>query len=81
VRHGTRDVRGTVAVRDRLDVSTLESSPADELGLNDLGHVALTTTEPLVIDRYADSPRTGSLVLVDELTGATVAAGMVESTS
>jgi sulfate adenylyltransferase subunit 1 len=81
VRHGTRDVRGTVTVRDRLDVSTLQSSPADELGLNDLGRVSLSTTEPLVIDRYADSPRTGSLVLVDELTGATVAAGMVESTS
>jgi sulfate adenylyltransferase subunit 1 len=81
VRHATRDVRGTVTVQDRLDVSTLASSPATELGLNDLGRVTLNTTEPLVIDRYSDSPRTGSLVLVDEHTGATVAAGMVESTS
>ncbi len=81
VRHCTRDVRGTVTVRDRLDVSTLQSAPAESLELNDLGRVSVVTTEPLVIDRYADSPRTGSLVLVDELTGATMAAGMVEDTA
>jgi sulfate adenylyltransferase subunit 1 len=78
IRHATRDVRGTATVIDRLDVSTLDSSPAQTLELNDLGRVALTTTEPLVVDRYAEHPRTGSLVLVDELTGATLAAGMVE---
>jgi len=77
IRHSTRDVRGTVKVLDRLNVSTLDSSPADSLALNDLGRVSLSTTEPLVVDRYAESPRTGSLVLVDELTGATLAAGMV----
>ena len=78
VRHTTRDVSGVVsAVHDRLDVSSLDTSPATELELNDIGHATLRLVEPVVAERYVDCRATGALLLVDEHTGATVAAGMV----
>jgi sulfate adenylyltransferase subunit 1 len=64
-------------VRDVLDVTTGRRRPADALGLNDIGTVTVRTAEPLVVDPYAASRRTGGLLLVDEFGGATVGAGMV----
>jgi sulfate adenylyltransferase subunit 1 len=79
VRHTTRDVRAVVGeVTSRLDVTTSRAEPAAELGLNDIGVITLRTAEPLVLDPYARHRATGALLLVDELSGATVAAGMVE---
>jgi sulfate adenylyltransferase subunit 1 len=81
VRHMTREVRGVVAdVRSRLDVLSLVEQPADELVLNDLGRVVLRTSEPLLVDPYAESRRTGSFLIVDEVSGATLGAGMAEET-
>ena len=78
VRHGTRDVRGVVAeVHDVLDVTSGRHRRAEALGLNDIGTVTLRTAEPLVVDPYAASRRTGGLLLVDELGGATAGAGMI----
>jgi sulfate adenylyltransferase subunit 1 len=79
VRHTTRDVRAVVgAIESRLDVTTSRPEPADQLAMNDIGLITLRTAEPLVLDPYARHRATGALLLVDELTGATVAAGMVE---
>jgi sulfate adenylyltransferase subunit 1 len=88
VRHTTRDVRAVVeAVTSRLDVTTGRNfapaapdhgAPAGGLSLNDIGQVRLRTAEPLVVDPYASHRATGAFLLVDENTGATVAAGMVE---
>ena len=79
VRHTTRDVRAVVdAVVSRLDVTTSVSAPAEGLSLNDIGRIRLRTAEPLVVDPYASHRATGAFLLVDETTGATVAAGMVE---
>ena len=79
LRHTTRDVRAVVdTVVSRLDVSTSDSAPAQALALNDIGQVRLRTAEPLVVDAYARHRATGAFLLVDESTGATVAAGMVE---
>jgi sulfate adenylyltransferase subunit 1 len=47
------------------------------LRMNDIGRVALTLAQPVFGDRYADNPATGSFILIDETTNATVAAGMV----
>ena len=78
LRHTTRDVRAVVdAVRSRLDVATLDQADATELSLNDIGSVQLRTAEPLTVDTYATNRSTGAFLLVDEATGATVAAGMV----
>ena len=79
VQHTTRVARAVVQeVIDRLDVVNLtrEKSPAS-LGLNDLGTVRLSTATGLAVDPYHDSRGTGSLLLVDEVTNATVGAAMV----
>jgi sulfate adenylyltransferase large subunit len=74
----TRTVKALVtALHDRLDVTTLERSPADRFGLNDIGRVALRTAAPLAVDAYAEDRTTGAFLLVDEATGATLGAGMV----
>jgi sulfate adenylyltransferase subunit 1 (EFTu-like GTPase family) len=79
VKHTTRTVKAVVtALHDRFDVTTLESGPVEQLGLNDIGRVSLRTASPLVVDAYADDRTTGAFLLVDEVTGSTLGAGMVE---
>ena len=45
--------------------------------MNDIGRVQLRTTVPLNTDTYARNRITGSLILIDEGTNETVAAGMI----
>ena len=62
----------------RLDVNTFEEDgTAAALRLNDIGRIRLRTTLPLLTDPYRRNRTTGSFILVDEGTNATVAAGMV----
>jgi bifunctional enzyme CysN/CysC len=62
----------------RLDVNTLHrDESADVLSLNEIGRVSLRTTAPLFVDEYRRNRSTGSFILVDEATFATVAAGMI----
>jgi len=78
VKHTTRSTPARVStVLGRLDVNRLEVEPAAELANNDIGTVQLTTAVPLAVDPYRKDRITGSFVLVDEGTNATVAAGMV----
>jgi bifunctional enzyme CysN/CysC len=74
--------RWTEAVVDevlyRIDVDTLHrDATASELGLNDIGRVALRTTAPLVYDEYRRNRATGSFVLVDQATNDTAGGGML----
>ena len=79
LKHTTRWSRAIVTdIVHRFDVSTgeVDAGPA-ELPLNGLGRIKLRTTNPLVYDPYAQNRTTGSFILVDESTNATVAAGML----
>jgi sulfate adenylyltransferase subunit 1 len=49
----------------------------DELALNDIGTVRIRLAETIVADAYEVNRSTGAFLLVDEATGATVAAGLV----
>ena len=60
-----------------VDIETLSVHPGTELAPNDIGLVTLQTADWLVVDDYRDNRVTGSFVLIDEVTNATVAAGMV----
>jgi bifunctional enzyme CysN/CysC len=76
--HTTRRVRAFVTeVVYRIDVDTLHRQQARTLEMNDVGRVQLAATEPLCFDPYARNRATGSFVLVDPRTHATVAAGMI----
>ncbi|MGV3618828.1 MAG: sulfate adenylyltransferase subunit 1 [Fimbriimonas sp.] len=79
VLHTSRKVSGVVeAVTSRIDVDTLDASPASHLSLNELGRLRLRTASPLHFDPYSRNPALGSFVLVDPDTNATVAAGMIQ---
>ena len=70
------------AIDDLVDVHTLERMPApQELGLNDIGRVRLRVSSPLVVDPYTSNRRTGSFILIDESSNATVGAGMIATAS
>ncbi len=74
--------RGATAIveeiDDLVDVHTLERVAApQELGLNDIGRVRLRVSSPLVVDPYTSNRRTGSFILIDESSNATVGAGMI----
>ena len=79
IKHTTRTARTMVKdVQYRLDVNTLHrDQETQELGLNEIGRVQLRTTAPLLTDPYSKNRTTGSFILVDEGSGATVGAGMV----
>jgi len=83
IKHTTRLGRAMVKdVQYRLDVNTLHrDQDTKELGLNEIGRVQLRTTVPLLSDPYSKNRTTGSFILIDEATGVTVGAGMINTGS
>src|SRR5438045_9773947 len=65
-------------LESRINVRTFEaeSEPA-ELAMNDIGQIKLLTSKPIVFDAYAANRLTGSFILIEPGTNATVAAGML----
>jgi bifunctional enzyme CysN/CysC len=82
VKHTTRIAMvGGVDVRYRIDVESLRrDESASTLELNDLARVHLRLSSPLVFDSYRRNRVTGSLILIDEATNETVAAGVILDT-
>jgi sulfate adenylyltransferase subunit 1 (EFTu-like GTPase family) len=77
LKHTTRVTPAIVERVDGIfDVNTLQVIEATELKENDIGIVQLRTAAPLALDDYRVDRITGSFVLIDELSFATVAAGM-----
>jgi sulfate adenylyltransferase large subunit len=78
IKHTTQAVRARIdAVRYRIDVNTLEKESATCLELNDMGAVIVKTHKPLFFDPYRRNRATGSFILIDLVSNATVAAGMI----
>jgi bifunctional enzyme CysN/CysC len=75
---GTQSVIGTVTdITSRLDIETLEETPARELHMNEIGRVALSLSHPVACEPYVNSRELGGFILVDRLTRNTVGAGLV----
>jgi sulfate adenylyltransferase large subunit len=62
-----------------VDVNSLEQKQAPTLGLNEIGVVRLELDRPVAFDPYRQNRETGSFILIDRFSNATVAAGMVIS--
>jgi sulfate adenylyltransferase subunit 1 (EFTu-like GTPase family) len=79
LRQTTRETKCRIsATRYKLDVTTLHRTmDGSAVGPNDLARVAVRTTVPLFCDSYKKNRQTGSMLLIDEFTHATVAAGMI----
>ncbi|MDA5286891.1 hypothetical protein NOD94_041025, partial [Streptomyces sp. Isolate_45] len=78
IKHTTRTVKAIVKeIPSRLTLDDLSQHPnPGQLVANDIGRVVVRTAEPLALDAYADSRRTGSFLLIDPADGTTLAAGM-----
>jgi sulfate adenylyltransferase subunit 1 len=79
IRHTTQTARCIVKdVRYKIDINTLHRNESDKaIGLNDIGRISIRTTKPLFVDDYRRNRNTGSIILVDEASNETVAAGMI----
>lgn len=78
LKHTTQMVRAQVARIDaRVDMKTLADEKAETLSLNDVARVRLQLHRAIYFDDYAKNRHTGSFILIDSLTNATVAAGMI----
>ena len=79
IKHTTRSSRALVTdLQYRLDVNTLHrDESADRLDLNEIGRIRIRTTVPLFFDSYRRNRHTGSFIIIDEATNATVGAGMI----
>jgi sulfate adenylyltransferase subunit 1 len=77
--HTTKSIRCMVKeVRYKLDINTLHRNEEEnQINMNDICRVVIRTTQPLFYDSYRQNRITGSLILVDEATNETVAAGMI----
>jgi sulfate adenylyltransferase large subunit len=78
LKHTARTERAEIrTLRNRLNIDTFDQEPASALHLNEIGVVEIETGSPLYFDPYQENPITGSLLLIDPATNATVAAGMI----
>jgi len=75
---GTQMVSATVhAPKYVVNVNTMEHLAAKTLELNSIGVAELATDKPIVFEAYSDNRPLGGFILIDKITNATVAAGML----
>lgn len=79
LKHTTKEVRCILKnIEFVLNISTLEKVfPVEKVMVNEIACVELLTTQPLCYDPYSKNRITGSLILINEATNETVAAGMI----
>ncbi len=78
IKQTTQQVTGRVtAIQGRLNLQTMEDSAAPILGLNDIGKVRIEASRTLLFDAYRANRPTGSFILIDPISNATLAAGMI----
>lgn len=76
---GSQTTTATVSnLKYKLNVDNLDHVAGKTLELNEVGSCNLTTAKAIVFDPYAENGHTGSFILIDRFTNATVAAGMIE---
>jgi bifunctional enzyme CysN/CysC/sulfate adenylyltransferase subunit 1 len=81
LKHATQTVQVIVdKLESRISMTTLEPEPEPAaLAINDIGAIRLKTAKPIVFDGYTTNRLTGSFILIEQGTNATVAAGMLSA--
>jgi bifunctional enzyme CysN/CysC len=75
---GTQSVAATVQEpKYKLGIETMEQLAAKTLALNEIGAAVVHTARPIAFEPYAASRALGGFILIDRLTGATLAAGLI----
>ena len=76
---GARVISASVTeIKYKVNVNTLEQLAAKALDLNEIASVNLSVDQPLPFDAYTENKDTGGFILIDRMTNATVAAGMIQ---
>ena len=76
---GAQTVSASVDVVDSIiDVNTLETRGGEPLGLNDIGRVEIDLDRAIPAVRYGENRKLGGFILIDKISHATVAAGLIE---
>jgi sulfate adenylyltransferase subunit 1 len=79
VKHTTRQTRiRLVKIRHRVNVNTLAQEQATRLEMNEIGAVEFEANVALFFDPYSSNRTTGSFILIDPISNATVGAGMIQ---
>jgi sulfate adenylyltransferase large subunit len=78
LKHSAQTVAAEVkAIRHRVNIRTLDHEAADRLEMNAIGVLRIETSRAIYFDSYSENRATGSFILLDPATNATVAAGMI----
>jgi len=76
---GARVISASVTeIKHKIHVNTLEQLAAKTLELNEIGSVNLSVDLAIPFDPYTENKDTGGFILIDRMTNATVAAGMIQ---
>ncbi|MEX0820298.1 MAG: sulfate adenylyltransferase subunit CysN [Pirellulaceae bacterium] len=77
-KQAAKNVTGTVStMRYQVDVNTLHRQDAPTLKLNEIGRCSVSLSEPVCFDGYRRNRTTGAFIIVDRISNATLAAGMI----
>ena len=80
LKHTSRTVRAkALKIHYRVNVNTLVQEPASSLQMNDIAYVEFETVSPLFFDPYTQNRITGSFILIDPISNATLGAGMIRA--
>ena len=81
VQHTSNEARCMIKeILYKVDINTLHrNEESKDIQMNDIARVRLRTTKPLFVDDYTENRNTGSIILIDETTHETVAAGMIKA--
>ena len=78
LKSATRTVGAAISdLKHQVDIETFKPLAAKTLHLNDIGLCNVSLSEPIAFDLYDQNKTTGSFILIDRFTNATVAAGMI----
>jgi bifunctional enzyme CysN/CysC len=61
----------------RIDVNSFAHEPAKSLEMNEVGFCNIAMQAPMAFDTYAENRVTGAFILIDRMSNATVASGMI----
>lgn len=68
------------AINYRMNIETLgKETSVDGLKMNDIANISIKTSRPIFYDPYMKNRITGSVIIIDEVTNETMAAGMLDS--
>ncbi len=78
VKHCSKELVGSVStIRYRFDINSANRVQSPTIGLNEIGRCQIKLASPIAYDAYRKNRVTGGFILIDRLTNATVAAGMI----